>query len=57
MKDPIVEEIREIRRQHQERCNDSWDEILKDLKNLEKSSERKVVSLEPKKVSGKKSTG
>lgn len=56
MKDPIVEEVRKIRSAHQEQFHNDWDEIIKDLKKVEKQSTRPIVSLPPKRsASSKKS--
>lgn len=48
MKDPIVEEIREHRRRHAESFNYDLDAIFEDLKEKERRSGRKVVSLPPR---------
>jgi len=48
MKDAIVEEIRRIRHEHAERFNFDLDAIFEDLKQKERTSGRKVVSLAPK---------
>jgi hypothetical protein len=57
MKDPIVDEVREIRTQHQTKFHDSWDEIINDFQKLEQKSSRQMVSLPPKKIVSKKSAG
>lgn len=48
MKDPIVEEIREIRKKHAERFNYDLDAIFEDLKEKERQLGRKIVSRPPK---------
>ncbi|MFQ6091071.1 MAG: hypothetical protein ACE5OR_00055 [bacterium] len=48
MRDPIVEEIRKIRQRHAEKFNYDLDAIFQDLKDKERQSKRKVVSLSPK---------
>jgi hypothetical protein len=57
MKDPIVDEVREIRTQHQNQFHDNWDEIVSDLRKVEQNSSRQMVSLPPKKIAPKKSAG
>lgn len=46
--DPIVEEVRKVREEHAARFDYDLERIFQDLKELEKRSERKVVSLPPK---------
>lgn len=48
-KDPIVEEVRKIREKHAARFKYDLDAICRDLKEQERKSGRKVVSLPPKK--------
>jgi len=50
MRDPIVEEIRRIRREHAERFGFDLDAIFEDLKQKERNSNRKIVSLKPRPV-------
>lgn len=50
MRDPIVEEIRRIRREHAERFGFDLDAIFEDLKQNERKSNRKIVSLKPRPV-------
>ena len=57
MKDPIVDEVREIRTQHQNQFHDNWDEIVSDLRKVEQNSSRQMVSLPPKKIAPKTSAG
>jgi hypothetical protein len=47
-KDPIVEEVRKIREEHAARFDYDLERIFQDLKEQEKNSGRKVVSLSPK---------
>ena len=47
-KDPIVEEIREIRKAHAKKFNFQLDAIFADLKEKEKLCEHPVVSLPAK---------
>ncbi len=48
MKDLIVEEVREIRRQHAAKFNYNLRAICADLKEVEKSCGHTVVNLPPK---------
>jgi hypothetical protein len=48
-KDPIVEEVRKVRQAHAAKFNYDLDAICRDLKEQEKKSGRKVVSLRPRK--------
>jgi hypothetical protein len=48
MRDPIVEEIRRIRHEHAKRFAFDLDAIFDDLKDKERRSERKIVSLAPR---------
>ena len=48
MRDPIVEEIRRIRQKHAEKFNYDLDAIFEDLKRKERQSNRRIVSLGPK---------
>ncbi|MEW6350606.1 MAG: hypothetical protein AB1646_16200 [Thermodesulfobacteriota bacterium] len=47
-KDPIVEEVREAREEHAARFGYDLKAIYDDLKETEKQTNRKVVSLQPK---------
>jgi hypothetical protein len=47
-RDPIVEEVREVRQRHAARFNYSARAIFEDLKQKEKASNRKIVSYPPK---------
>ena len=49
-KDEIVEEVRRVRDEYAAKFNYDLDAIYEDIKKQEKQSERKVVSLPPKKV-------
>ena len=51
MRDPIVEEIRRIRREHAEKFNFDLDAIFEDLKEAQRKSGRKAVALEPRRPS------
>ncbi|HJX27204.1 MAG TPA: hypothetical protein VJ885_04780 [Thermoanaerobaculia bacterium] len=46
--DPIVEEVRKVREEHAARFDYDLERIFQDLKEQEKKSGRKVVSLPPK---------
>lgn len=48
MHDPIVDEIRRIRREHAARFNFDLDAIFEDLKQKEQQSNRKTVSRTPR---------
>jgi hypothetical protein len=48
MQDPIVDEIRRIRREHAEKFNFDLDAIFEDLKEKERNSGRKTVILRPR---------
>ncbi len=50
-KDEIVEEVRRVRHEHAARFNYDLDAIAADLKEKERKSGRKVVSLPPRLVS------
>ena len=56
MRDPIVEEIRRIRREHAEKSNFDLDAIFEDLKETQRQSGRKVVTLEPRRPKPVRST-
>ena len=56
-KDPIVEEVRKIREKHVAKFNYDLDAICRDLKEQERKSERKVVSLPAKKPTRRVKTG
>ena len=47
-KDPIVEEVRRVRQAHAARFNYDLDAIVRDLREQQEKSGRKVVSLPPK---------
>ena len=47
-KDPIVEEIRRVRHAHAARFNYDLDAIVEDLREQQRRSGRKIVSLPPK---------
>ena len=47
--DPIVEEVRKIREEHAARFGYDFQAIYNDLKETEKQSGRKIVSLTPRK--------
>lgn len=49
-KDEIVEEVRRVRGEYAAKFNHDLDAIYEDIKKQEKQSQRKVVSLPPKKV-------
>jgi len=49
-KDPIVEEVRKIREEHAARFGYDLKAIYDDLKETERRSGRKIVSLPPKKL-------
>ena len=46
--DPIVEEVRKVREEHAARFDYDLARIFQDLKEQERQSGRKVVSLSPK---------
>lgn len=48
-KDEIVEEVRKVRDEYAAKFNYDLDAIYKDIKEEEKMTRRKVVSLPPKK--------
>ena len=49
-KDEIVEEVRKVRDEYAAKFNYDLDAIYEDIKMQEKQTERKVVSLPPKKA-------
>lgn len=49
-RDNIVEEIRNIREDHAAKFNYDLDSIYRDIKEKEKKSGRKIVSLVPKRI-------
>ena len=53
MKDPIVEEIRSFRDAHARRFNYDLDAICEDFKSHQKKCGHRLVSLHPRKLSGK----
>ncbi len=48
IKDPIVEEVREVREAHAAKFNYDLQAIYEDIKKQEKKSKRKFVKLSPK---------
>ena len=50
-KDPIVEEIRKVRDEHAAKFNYDLDAIIADVREQQRKSGRKVVSLPPKRPS------
>ncbi len=56
-KDPIVEQVRKVRQRHAAKFNYDLDAICRDLKEQERKSGRKVVSLLPKRPSRWAKTG
>jgi hypothetical protein len=56
-KDPIVEEVRKIRERHAAKFKYDLDAICRDLKEQERKSGRKVVSLPAKKPARGAKTG
>ncbi len=50
MKDPIVEEIRKIRHDHEQRFGLDLHAICEDLRKLEKTCGHRVVCLRPRNV-------
>lgn len=54
MKDPIVEEIREIRREHAERFGYDLDAICEDIRKHEAISGQRFVQLEPRRIPAEK---
>ncbi len=48
-KDEIVEEVRKVRDEYAAKFNYDLDAIYKDIKEEEKKTRRKIVSLPPKK--------
>ena len=56
-KDPIVEEVRKIREKHAAKFNYDLDAICRDLKEQERKSGRKVVSLPAKRPTRPAKTG
>ena len=53
-KDPIVEEVRKIREEHAARFDYDFEAIYEDLKETERRSGRKTVSLPPKRLKERK---
>ena len=51
MKDPIVEEVRKIRHEHEQRFGLDLHAICEDLRKIEKSCGDRVVCLRPRNVS------
>lgn len=56
-KDPIVEEVRKIREKHAAKFNYDLTAICRDLKEQERKSGRKVVSLPAKRPTRSAKTG
>jgi hypothetical protein len=56
-KDPIVEEVRKIREKHAAKFKYDLDAICRDLKEQERKSGRRLVSLPAKKPVRKAKTG
>ncbi len=52
MKDPVVEDVRKIRRAHASRFNFDMHAICEDLRRLEKTCGRRLVTLPPKPYRG-----
>jgi hypothetical protein len=50
-KDPIVEEVRQIRQQHAKRFNYDLRAIVEDLRKLQEQSGRTYVRFEPRRPS------
>ena len=48
MKDPIVEEVRKARQEHAAQFGNDLAAICEDLKRIERESEHRVVSFEPR---------
>lgn len=49
-KDPIVEEVRQIRKEYAARFNYDLAAMCRDLRRQERRGKRKVVSLPPKRI-------
>jgi len=49
-KDPIVEEVRQVRDAYSKKFNYDLEAISRDLKDQEAKSERQYVSLPPKRI-------
>jgi hypothetical protein len=56
-RDPIVEEVRNIRQKHAAKLNCDLDAICRDLKEQEQKGGRKLVSLLPRKQAPRAKTG
>jgi hypothetical protein len=56
-KDPIVEEVRKIRERHAAKFKYDLDAICRDLKEQERKSGRRLVSLSAKKPARRAKTG
>jgi len=50
MKDPIVEEVRNHRKEHTQKFNGDLSEICADLRRVQETSGHDVVRLAPKKI-------
>ncbi len=57
MKDPIVDEVRQIRDAYAKQFNYDLDAIYEDLKEQEKQSDLTYVSLPPKRIKVKDKAG
>ena len=55
--DPIVEEIRRYRQEYAAKFNDDLKAICRDLRERQKTSAHKVVSLTPKRVNAQPTSG
>ena len=47
-KDPIVEEVREIRRRTEEACGNDWDRLCEHFLDVQQRLDRPTVSRKPK---------
>ncbi|MDP2860031.1 MAG: hypothetical protein Q8P50_18990 [Bacillota bacterium] len=52
-RDPIVEEVRQARREYAERVGNDIESLVRDLKEKQKRTDRKVVSFPPRSPSRK----
>ena len=50
MKDPIVDEVRFIRKQIEANHNNDWDSLVRYLIEKQNASSRKKVSFQPRKI-------
>jgi hypothetical protein len=51
-KDPIIDEVREIRRKTEEACEGDWEKLFEHFLKVQKSSKRPVVSGCPRRLAG-----